>query len=270
MRVGEVEIVPLLDAVGKLGELAELYPDVPAEAWDPYRELYPTQFEDSRWRFNVSVQLVRVDGQTILVDTGYGPSGWWKHWAPERDGLLPGALEEVGVGREDVDVVFLTHLHVDHIGWNTDKDGAPFFPRARYVVHPDGLAYALEKSDRPQVQRCIVPLAERFEWPGDDAELAPGVAVRVLPGHYPGHAGVSVRSGGERAELIADSAPHPALLDRPEWRFAFDEIPQTTTRGALIEDVVDIDCLLVCGHYPGSGIGRVATRGDHVVWGEVV
>ena len=124
MRVGEVEIVPLLDAVGKLGELAELYPDVPAEAWDPYRELYPTQFEDSRWRFNVSVQLVRVDGQTILVDTGYGPSGWWKHWAPERDGLLPGALEEVGVGREDVDVVFLTHLHVDHIGWNTDEDGS--------------------------------------------------------------------------------------------------------------------------------------------------
>ena len=80
--------------------------------------------------------------------------------------------------------------------------------------------------------------------------------------------GVSIRSGGERAELIADMAPHPALLDRPEWVFAFDDVPQTTTRAELVEELVDRDPLLVCGHFPGSGIGRVVTRERRVVWEE--
>ena len=94
------------------------------------------------------------------------------------------------------------------------------------------------------------------------------MTVRLLPGHYPGHAGLSIRSAGARAELIGDILPHPALLDRPEWVFAYDDLEQTGTRSSLIAELVDSDCIVVCGHYPGSGIGRVAMRSGRVIWEE--
>ncbi len=267
--VGGVEIVPMLDAVGDLCELTHAYPDVPADAWEPYRPLYPELFAGTKWRLPVAVHLVRAKGTTVLVDTGVGPAGLWDFWAPEREGLLPEELERLGVHRDAVDVVFLTHLHVDHLGWNTDKSSDVFFPHARYVTHSDALAYALSKPNRPHIRRCVEPLADRFEPAEDGAELAPGVMVRVLPGHYPGHTGISVRSEGVRAELIGDLAPHPALLDQTAWAFAFDDVEQTSTRAGLVEDVLDTDCIVACGHYPGSGIGRVVRRGGRVIWEEL-
>jgi glyoxylase-like metal-dependent hydrolase (beta-lactamase superfamily II) len=267
--VDGVEIVPVLDAVGDLCELADAYPEVPAEAWESYRPLYPELFSGTQWRLPVAVHLLRANGTTVLVDTGVGPAGLWDFWSPEREGLLPDELDEIGVRREDVDVVFLTHLHVDHVGWNTDHRSVVFFPRARYLTHPDALAFALQRAERPHIVRCLEPLAERIELVEDGAELAPGVRARALPGHYPGHMGVSIRSGDARAELIADIAPHPALLDQPAWAFAYDDIEQTSTRAELVEEVLDTDCVVVCGHFPGSGIGRVVSRDGRVVWEEL-
>jgi glyoxylase-like metal-dependent hydrolase (beta-lactamase superfamily II) len=265
--VGDVEVVSLIDAVGELAELAAAYPAVPAESWEPYRALYPETFAGSRWRLPVAIHVVRSEGKVVLVDTGVGPAGRWRFWTAEREGLLPAALEASGIRRESVDVVFLTHLHVDHLGWNTDESGEAFFPRARYVVHPEALMCALADPDRSHVRRCVEPLVGRFEWPGDDVELAPGVRPRMLPGHYPGHHGISIHSKGAQAELIADIAPHPALLDRPEWVFAFDDVNgASSTRAAMIRELVDSETLVVCGHYPGSGIGRVVRRDSRVVW----
>jgi len=268
--LGDVEVVALPDAVGVLGELVELYQGTTAEEWEPYRGLYPELFDGSSWRLLVPVHLLRTGGDTLLLDTGVGPSGLWDEWRPEQEGLLPGALAEAGVAHEDVDVVFLTHLHVDHLGWNSNEDGAPFFPNARYVVHPDALAFALARPDRPHIRRCVTPLLDRFEDAVDGAELLPGVTAVALPGHYPGHMGLRIRSGGAEGIAIADIAPHPALLDRPEWAFAYDDMEQTRTRAQLVQEVVDTDVAVICGHYPGSGVGRVLTREDRVVWEELV
>ena len=79
------------------------------------------------WRLPCLSYLVRSEGVTILVDTGVGPPGLWD-WTAEDEGLLPGALEAAGVGLDQIDVVFLTHLDIDHVGWNTDLDGVPLFP----------------------------------------------------------------------------------------------------------------------------------------------
>jgi len=267
--VGDVEVVSLVDAVGELAALESAFPAVAADSWDPYRSLYPTTFAGQRWRLQVAVLVVRSGGKTVLVDTGVGPAGLWRFWAPECEALLPSALDASGVARESVDVVFLTHLHIDHLGWNTDADGETFFPRARYVVHPDALAYALADPERAHIRRCVEPLADRFEWPGDDVEVAPGVRPRALPGHYPGHHGLTIYSRGARAELIADIAPHPALLDRPEWVFAFDDADgASVTRAELVGELVDSETYVVCGHYPGSGIGRIVSRAGRVVWEE--
>jgi glyoxylase-like metal-dependent hydrolase (beta-lactamase superfamily II) len=271
IAVGGFEIVSILDAVGRLGDLADLYPAVPERAWEPYRELYPSLFDGPEWPLPCRCFLLRSEEATVLVDTGVGPAGLWTEWTAETEGGLPPALDELGVSREDVDVVFLTHLHIDHLGWNTDTNGEVFFPRARYVVHRDAVAFARDRSELPHIARCVVPLLERFELVSGEIELAPGVSAHELPGHYPGHMGVRVESGGRRLELIADLAVHPAFLQEPDWVYVADGDPLVCaeTRRRVVPGLVGESVLVACGHYPGSGIGRLVTRDSRIVWEEV-
>jgi glyoxylase-like metal-dependent hydrolase (beta-lactamase superfamily II) len=265
--VGRVELLPLLDAVGELGELEELYPDVEPGAWEPYRELYSELFAGTQWRLPCTCYLLRTEGTTILVDTGVGPPGLWE-WDAESEGGLPEALEDNGVRRDDIDAVFLTHLHIDHLGWNTDENGAVFFPRARYVVHRDALAFARSRLELPHIRRCVEPFADRFDQVAGEVELAPGVTAVPAAGHYPGHMTVRVVSAGAKAVLLVDAAVHPALLDHPDWHYVWDVDHETSvlTRRALAEDLVDSDVLALCGHYPQHGIGRIKTLEGRTVW----
>jgi glyoxylase-like metal-dependent hydrolase (beta-lactamase superfamily II) len=260
--VGSVELVPLVDAVGELGELAELFPDT--SDWTAYRELYPEIFADSRWRLSCTSYLVRSAGNTVLVDTGVGPAGLWG-WKPEFEEGLLRALAGAGVTPEDIDVVFLTHLHVDHVGWNTDREGRLVFPNARYLAHGDGIE-AARATDRPHIARTI--LSVEFEEIDGATAVAEGVTAFPLPGHFPGHMGLRIESEGERAILIADAAVNPMLLEHPDRTYVADGDPGAcaATRHSLLPELVDQDVLTVCGHYPAGGIGRVVTRGDRVVW----
>ena len=269
MVVGSIELLPVPDAVGLLAEYGDVYPEVPAEAWEPYRELYPELFSAESWRLPCNCFIVRSGGITILVDTGVGPPGLWD-WTAEDEGRLPGALDDLGIRPDDVDIVFLTHLHIDHLGWNTDLEGVALFPRARYVVHEDALAFARTRPNLPHIRRCVESLVDRFDMVAGDVELSPGVAAFVAPGHYPGHMGLRLASDGEQAVLLADTAVHPALLDEPDWVYAADGDSGACadTRRALLPELVDRDVLVACGHYPGSGIGRVVTRDGQVVWEE--
>jgi glyoxylase-like metal-dependent hydrolase (beta-lactamase superfamily II) len=260
--VGSVELVPLVDAIGELGELAELFPDT--SDWAPYRELYPETFADSRWRIPCTSYLLRSGDATVLVDTGVGPAGLWGWNAEFEEGLLP-ALEEADVSPGDVDVVFLTHLHVDHVGWNTDRDGALVFSNARYIAHRDGIAFA-GNSGRPHIERTI--LSVEFQEIEGESVIAEGVTAFPLPGHFPGHMGLRIDSEGERAVLIADTAVNPMLLDEPDRTYISDgdAAACAETRRALLPELLDRDVLTVCGHYPDGGIGRVVTREGRVVW----
>jgi glyoxylase-like metal-dependent hydrolase (beta-lactamase superfamily II) len=270
VRVGAVELEAIVDAWGELGELGDLYPAVPPEAWEPYRALYPELFAETRWRLPCTCYLIRSAGRTILADTGVGPAGLWG-WTPEREGDLVPGLALLGVAPRDVDVVFLTHVHIDHIGWNADADGEPLFPRARYLVHPEGLRLVLgERANFPYVRRCLRSIVDAGLVDEVDAgeEIAPDVVAVDLPGHLPGHLGLRL---GDEAVLIADAAVHPALLAEPEWGYVSDYDPATAaeTRRALLADVVDRDVLVICGHYPDGGIGRAARREDLVLWESV-
>lgn len=270
LRIGSVELVPLTDAIGELGDLAEVYPDVPLDAWQPYRDLYPELFAGDAWHVPCTCYLVRSAERTILVDTGAGPSGFGDEAPSELEADLLPALARHGVAPEDVDDVFITHVHSDHIGWNTDAAGQPVFPRARYLLDPTAVARARERSEQPWVGRCFRTLFERdlVTAVASGTELAPGVVTTLLPGHEPGHSGVRITSDGAEAIVIGDAVPHPALADRPDWVFVWDHDPVQAqeTRETLRAEVVDTDKLVACGHYPGSGIGRLRSRGGQVVW----
>ena len=271
MVVGSVEVIPVEDARGSPGTFAEFYSDVPAEAWEPYRALYPELFAGERWRLPCRSYVLRSRGRTILVDTGVGPPGIWT-WQPEYEGRLLASLETAGVAPDDVDVVLLSHLHVDHVGWNTDADGRVVFARARFVLHRHAADAVPGRvgPDRPHIARCIVPLLDGglVDEVAGDIELAQGIVAIELPGHDVGHMGVRIASDRSEAVLFVDSTPHPAFLDEPGWRFDadLDHAAAEATRRALIEELRDRDTLAVSGHYPGNGIGRVVTRGGRTVW----
>jgi glyoxylase-like metal-dependent hydrolase (beta-lactamase superfamily II) len=231
-------VEPLVDAVGVLGPLGELYPDTAPAEWEPYRDRYPELFAGDSWRLPIVCFLVREGGATVLVDTGAGPRGLWTGWDPEpesQERLLP-ELAAQGVKPGDVDIVFLTHVHIDHMGWNVDDEGRPLFTRARYLLHEGALAAARERAGRPHIERCVLGIGDRLETVVGGDEIGRGLTVVDLPGHDAGHVGLRV---GVQALLIGDAAPHPAQLDHPEWRFAFDEDHERSveTRRRLVEGI---------------------------------
>jgi glyoxylase-like metal-dependent hydrolase (beta-lactamase superfamily II) len=260
--VGGVELEPLADAVGSPGTLAEFYSGLEPQDWRRAHTEYPQLFGGESWRLPVTCYLVWSAGRTVLVDTGVGPPGLWS-WQAEWAGRLPAGLAKYGLEPADVDDVLLTHDHIDHVGWNATAEGEPLF--ARYVIHADALAAARRRADEPHIRRCLLGLEERLETISGATALAPNVTAFALPGHAAGHLGVRL---GTEAILIVDAIPHPVMLDRPESRFLADDDPElaATTRASLREELVDRPVLTVCGHYPGSGIGRAVTREGHVVW----
>ena len=266
VAVGGLELASLPDAIGILGELEELYPETSIADWEPYRALYPELFADAGWRLPVTCFLVRSEQQTILVDLGVGRPGRWD-WESESEGGLPQALDEHGLEPGDVDSVFLTHPHVDHVGWLANGGT---FERARIVVHGDALAFAIANSRIEWLPRRLQELVDggRIETIVGGAALATGVTAQAYPGHYPGHLGLRIEAGGTRAAMIADAAVHPALLDRPDWRYVSDHEHEASasTRHSLVTDLADTDTIVAASHYPGGAIGRIVRRGDRVVW----
>ena len=260
MRIGDLELLPVLDARGS-GALVELWPKVPRADWEPYRPLYPELFDGDSWSPPVMSYVIRSDGRTLLVDTGVGEFDWIA--TPTVTGrLLPG-LAEYGLAPDDVELVFVTHVHLDHVGTNNA------FGASGFALHRDAIAAAQERADREHIKATVLPLLEsgRVVPIEDGVELAPGVVAVTLDGHDRGHMGLRL---GSEALLIADAAAHPAMFDQPEWRFVADEDHERSveTRRAIAAEAADSELLVISGHFPGSGIGRLTREDGRVVWRE--
>src|SRR5262249_27350864 len=145
---------------------------------------------DEPWALPFHAFLVRDDDWTALVDTGVGPPGP-EPFLPDRQGRLGDT-----VPRDEVDVVLLTHMHVDHVGWNM-RDGVRFFPRARYVGRREDYEhFTSSRPDRPYVRDQLIALYDtgRLELVEEDVSPLPGVTLEHVPGHTPGHCIVRVGS----------------------------------------------------------------------------
>jgi glyoxylase-like metal-dependent hydrolase (beta-lactamase superfamily II) len=272
-----VRILPVLDAtVDYPWPLAELFPGVPDEAWEPFRERYPAAFgAPTVWRSSYRCFVLRSRGRTILLDTGMGTAGSPLAGVFGVEGALIGGLEAAGIAREDVELVVLSHLHPDHVGGNFGADREPAFPRARYLAPAaDWSAFHLPEVQAhfpfPFVEQALTPLQALgiLELVEGEHELTDEVLLLPAPGHTPGHMNVRIASGGEEAVLVVDALLHPAQVTEPGWSSMFDMDPELDlrTREQLLDRLESGDVLFAASHFPEPAFGRIVRVDGRRVW----
>ncbi len=181
-------------------------------------------------------------------------------------------LADAGFPREDVDTVICTHLHFDHVGWNTmlvDGQWVPTFPNARYVLCRDewshwstegGVGYAatLEDAVRPVVDAGLADLV------APDHRVTDEIRLELTPGHTPGHVAVHVESRGEHTFITGDLAHHPVQWAEPDWFAApdTDREQSAATRRRLLAEFGDTEVLVIGTHFGPPCAGHLVADGN--------
>ncbi|WP_134323384.1 MBL fold metallo-hydrolase [Cumulibacter soli] len=262
LQVGSVNITALLDAPF-LQSLAYLSPEHAAELEDEYRD---TLDERGLCTGAVTCYLVRTADGLALVDTGIGPRK--RKGFPH--GRLDAALAEAGVSPTEIDLVIHTHLHIDHVGWNTyetpDGGCAIFFPNARFVIQQAEWDYwmAPEQLDAPDnavLRECVAPLRDsgRVDLVDANARYLGAIGFIANPGHTPGHVAVEITDGAERAVIVGDSCHHPFQVTHSSWPSPMDVDANHAieARGALYDRLADSGAYVLGGHWKHPGWGQV-------------
>ena len=260
IAVGRVEIVALTDVEGPFFRLSQLFPGVRAEQWEPYLVRYPWAFADADTLYGrVGSYLLRTPGSTVLVDAGIGPG------ALGMRGSMFDDLERSGVAPDDVDILFLTHLHGDHVGWSLESDGGPAFPGARYLTQE-----AEWENAEPYLRKAMSSLEDVgvLELMDGEEPVTDEITAIPTPGHSPGHASLLVSSEGEQALVAGDVIAHPAQVTEATWNIAFDVDKERAafTRAQLLDWLEADGMPVAAGHVPGSGFGRIVREEGRRYW----
>ena len=282
-RIGDVELAIVLDSY-LLGETAQnWFPLFDREAVRPLEHwLCPHHFDPETGRIPMPVQtfVLRTRHHVVLIDTCNG-----NHKERPGPGLAEinrltthylERLEAVGLTPDDVDFVLCTHLHSDHVGWNTrllDGRWVPTFPNAKYIMSQVEYDATVERANQPNVhvaiRNCyhdsILPVVE-----ADQAVLVGGVhemlddfTLRPAPGHSPGHVRIELRSGRDIGVFAGDLIHSPMQVPFWHWstRVCWNPEQSATTRRELLEFCAETNALLIPTHFQPPHVGRI--RDDH-------
>ncbi len=181
-------------------------------------------------------------------------------------------LAAAGVEPEGVDYVLCTHLHRDHVGWNTrlrDRRWVPTFPNATYVFSQKEFDYwAMQLDQRPNEgwADSVLPVVEagRAALVGNDFAIDDEVWLEPTPGHTPDHVGVHLKSNGAQAVITGDLMHSPVQCLEPTWamRADFDHALACKTRRAFLERYCGTDVLVCATHFPSPSLGHIVPSGD--------
>ncbi|MBA8924831.1 glyoxylase-like metal-dependent hydrolase (beta-lactamase superfamily II) [Kutzneria viridogrisea] len=281
MILGEVEITRVFEQRTAAMPRESVFPDS-AQHWQDNRDLLVPDFwqpDTDQVLFSMQTWVLRSGGRTILVDTGIG-NNKERPYMPlfaHLDTDYLGNLARAGVRPEDVDVVVCTHVHGDHVGWNTrlvDREWVPTFPNARYVFsradfdywNPDN-ARTTRSGRRMQnvFEDSVAPVhraGQTVLWE-EQYEIDGALRLTPAPGHTPGSAVLTLRSGTDQAVFVGDMLHSPVQLAVPDCGPSFDEAPAQAadTRRRVLGWAADNTALVLPAHFPGTGAAEVRRAG---------
>ncbi len=273
--IGDVMVTKIVE-MEATGGSRFLLPQATPEAILPISWLRP-HFADETGRLKLSIHsfIVQTPTRRIIVDTCLGNDKQGRripHWN-DRSGPFLTDLAEAGFPAESIDTVLCTHLHVDHVGWNTKhEDGrwVPTFPSARYLFGRTEFEHWSGVRDRPDMAQImsdsVTPIVDAglATLVGTTEQITDEIRLIQTVGHTPGHVSVMIESRGETAMITGDFMNHPCQIARPDWSTLADSDPEQgiETRRMMFERLAGTPVLVIGTHFAGATAGRIVRDGE--------
>jgi glyoxylase-like metal-dependent hydrolase (beta-lactamase superfamily II) len=222
--------------------------------------------------FSFNCLYLHTPTHHILIDTGEG------YHPPKPHGHLLDGMKQAGIMPEQIDTLVMTHLHIDHFGGMVDDEGALIYPNARLVITRREWEHAMREDflatqdeyTANMLRRALEPYAQagKLDLLEDGDQIAPGIHLVAMPGHTPGHAGVSIMSGNSRLLHIGDAAHVPLQMQSVGSSPRADADPEiaAVTRRAVFERAAKEGLKILVFHFPFPGLGTVTQDGDVFHW----
>ena len=276
-QVGDIVINRILESERPDFDATQFFPKIAADQWAPYRQRlagWAMETASNALIFPMQSFLLRTRHHTIVVDTCVGDHKQRARptWNMTSSGTYLKRLADTGVRPEDVDYVMCTHMHPDHVGWNTRLENGrwvPTFPKARYVMSEKEWTYwsAFHKgTPQNQIADSVIPIVEsgHAQMVKNDFAIDEDVWFESTPGHTPDHVSVRIASRGAQAVITGDLIHSPVQCLETEWvpRPDFDPPQAAATRRAFLERYCERDVLVCASHFPSPSFGHVIREGN--------
>ena len=274
-RVGAVAVTKIVE-LEVTGGSRFILPQATYEAVLPISWLQP-DFADERGRLKMSIHalVVETPNRRIIVDTCLGNDKENRRiptWNKLQTSFLAD-LAAAGYARVTIDTVVCTHLHIDHVGWNTmlvDGRWIPTFPNARYLIGRIEYAHWTGQSEREDMTAVLADSVAPIRDAGlvdpveTDHRICDEITLVPTIGHTPGHVSVRIASAGETALITGDFMHHPCQIARPEWSSTADSDPDAArrTREAMLAGLAGTPTLVIGTHFAGRTAGRIVRDGE--------
>ena len=280
-NVGRVKITKIVE-LETVGHTRFILPHASKEEVQKLPWLIPHfATEEGRLKMSIHTLVVETLSRRIVVDTGLGNDKEGRNvptWNNRKTPFLE-IMTAAGFPPDSIDTVLCTHLHVDHVGWNTRLENGrwvPTFEKARYLFGRSEYEYWRDHSTEPDkaaiFHDSVKPImdAGKADLVASDARICDELALIPTPGHSPGHMSVQIRSDGEEGLLTGDVAHHPCQMAHLDWSSTADSDPvqSAATRRDLFSRFADRPVLLIGGHFDGGRIKRDRDAFKFIVAGD--
>jgi len=268
-KIGKVTVTKIVE-LETVGQTRFILPSATYEEIQSMPWLMPRfATDEGRLKMSIHALVVETPSRRIVVDTGLGNDKQGRNvpsWNNRQTPFME-MMAAAGFPPESIDTVLCTHLHVDHVGWNTRLVAGrwvPTFEKARYLFGQVEYMYWRDHSvapDKAEIFRdSVAPIVEagKADLVASDARICDEISLIPTPGHSPGHVSVHIRSAGEEGLLAGDVAHHPCQMAHLDWCSTADSDPvqSTKTRDELFTRLADSPVLVIGGHYDAGHIKR--------------